>query len=144
MTYKISPWTPPTDAEIIKAAENLYDNRLGWSEGRNPYAPQELWTALGLALGRNPLCETPHELTSRPMPTRLELEEHYHKMGSTMVKPGDSVADVLTKITDVIRDVKISDIVKEEAAPVSRAEFEALALEVAYLTRLLDTGRIKR
>ncbi len=32
------------------AAQNLFDNRLGWSDGRNPYAPRELWYELGVAL----------------------------------------------------------------------------------------------
>ena len=33
-----------------KAARNLYDNRLGWSDGRNPYAPPEFWNSLKQAL----------------------------------------------------------------------------------------------
>jgi len=36
--------------DIHKAAQNLYDNRLGWSDGRNPYAPPEFWERLGDAL----------------------------------------------------------------------------------------------
>ena len=36
--------------EVYKAAKNLYDNRLGWSGGRNPYAPKELWENLRKAL----------------------------------------------------------------------------------------------
>lgn len=35
---------------IAKAAQDLFDNRLGWSEGRNPYAPRVLWAELGAAL----------------------------------------------------------------------------------------------
>jgi hypothetical protein len=38
--------------EVTKAAADLYDNRLGWSDGRNPYAPPEFWSRLGRALGR--------------------------------------------------------------------------------------------
>lgn len=33
-----------------QAAAELFDNRLGWSEGRQPYAPRELWARLGAAL----------------------------------------------------------------------------------------------
>ena len=36
--------------EIVKAAQGLFDNRLGWSENRNPYAPREIWAKLGVAL----------------------------------------------------------------------------------------------
>ncbi len=32
--------------ELIEASEALYDNRLGWSEGRNPYAPPVFWEDL--------------------------------------------------------------------------------------------------
>ncbi len=39
---------------IEKAAKDLFDNRLGWSNGRNPYAPREFFYKLGLALyGKN-------------------------------------------------------------------------------------------
>lgn len=44
----------PAEAQIVQAAAQLYDNRLGWSDGRNPYAPPELWDDLGRALGRDP------------------------------------------------------------------------------------------
>jgi len=36
--------------EVYKAAKDLYDNRLGWSDGRNPYAPKEFWARLAEAL----------------------------------------------------------------------------------------------
>ncbi len=36
---------------VAKAAQSLYDNRLGWSDGRNPYAPPEFWDRLGKAFG---------------------------------------------------------------------------------------------
>lgn len=39
---------------IVNAAVYLYDNRLGWSDGRNPYAPPHFWDTLGRALGRDP------------------------------------------------------------------------------------------
>ncbi len=35
---------------IVTTATDLYDNRLGWSEGRNPYAPPEFWDKLGAAI----------------------------------------------------------------------------------------------
>ena len=35
---------------IATTAIDLYDNRLGWSEGRNPYAPPEFWDKLGAAI----------------------------------------------------------------------------------------------
>lgn len=35
---------------IEETARNLFDNRLGWSDGRNPYAPIEFWHKLGVAL----------------------------------------------------------------------------------------------
>ena len=38
--------------EIQAAAIDLYDNRLGWSDGRNPYAPPEFWERLSDALVR--------------------------------------------------------------------------------------------
>ena len=44
----------PASEQVIAAAAALYDNRLGWSDGRNPYAPRELWDDLGRALGRDP------------------------------------------------------------------------------------------
>ena len=34
----------------FKAAKYLFDNRLGWSDGRNPYAPRKFWHKLGVAL----------------------------------------------------------------------------------------------
>ena len=36
--------------KIIKAAQGLFDNRMGWSENRNPYATREVWAKLGEAL----------------------------------------------------------------------------------------------
>ena len=36
--------------EIHKAAQDLYDNRLGWSDGRNPYAHPDFWEKLRQAL----------------------------------------------------------------------------------------------
>ncbi|KKM62901.1 hypothetical protein LCGC14_1517000 [marine sediment metagenome] len=36
--------------EIEKRARDLFDNRLGWSDGRNPYAPKEFWKQLGQVL----------------------------------------------------------------------------------------------
>ena len=38
------------DAQIVKAAQDLFDNRLGLSDNRNPYAPREIWAKLGVAL----------------------------------------------------------------------------------------------
>jgi len=35
---------------IVEAAQSLFDNRLGWSEGRQPYAPRDFWADLGAAL----------------------------------------------------------------------------------------------
>jgi hypothetical protein len=35
---------------VIKAAQALFDNRLGWSDQRQPYAPRELWAELGASL----------------------------------------------------------------------------------------------
>jgi hypothetical protein len=45
--------------DVVEAAKELYDNRLGWSDGRNPYAPPLFWDALGRALGRpeSGMCE---------------------------------------------------------------------------------------
>jgi hypothetical protein len=37
-------------SKIRDAAQDLYDNRLGWSDGRNPYAPPKFWENLGEAL----------------------------------------------------------------------------------------------
>lgn len=39
------------NARLREAAQDLYDNRLGWSDGRNPYAPPEFWERLRQALG---------------------------------------------------------------------------------------------
>ena len=33
-----------------REAKDLFDNRLGWSDRRNPYAPREFWYRLGIAL----------------------------------------------------------------------------------------------
>ena len=38
---------------VVEAATNLYDNRLGWSEGRSPYANIEFWDGLNKALKLN-------------------------------------------------------------------------------------------
>lgn len=35
---------------VKQAAQALFDNRLGWSLGRNPYAPREFWADLSEAL----------------------------------------------------------------------------------------------
>lgn len=35
---------------IEAAARNLFDNRLGWANGRPPYAPAEIWNELAVAL----------------------------------------------------------------------------------------------
>ncbi len=41
------------EAKALRAAaKNLYDNRLGWSDGRNPYAPPVFWDALRQELER--------------------------------------------------------------------------------------------
>ncbi len=40
----------PNYADVEEAARDLYDNRLGWSHGRNPYAPPEFWEALRKSL----------------------------------------------------------------------------------------------
>lgn len=42
----------PSEAQdaIIAAARDLYDNRLGWGDNRNPYAPPHFWDRLGAAL----------------------------------------------------------------------------------------------
>ena len=38
--------------EAVKgAAQDLYDNRLGWIDDRNPYAHHEFWERLQKALG---------------------------------------------------------------------------------------------
>ena len=40
--------------KVYKAAKQLFDNRLGWSAGRNPYAPRYFWVNLAIALyGKN-------------------------------------------------------------------------------------------
>ena len=36
--------------KVIDAAIDIYDNRLGWSEGRNPYALISFWEGLNKAL----------------------------------------------------------------------------------------------
>ena len=36
--------------KVRQAAQNLFDNRVGWSDGRNPYAAREFWHQLGVAL----------------------------------------------------------------------------------------------
>jgi hypothetical protein len=38
---------------IATAAQMLWDNRLGWSEGRAPYAPRAFWGDLAEALGED-------------------------------------------------------------------------------------------
>ncbi len=38
------------DSRIAEAAKYLFDNRLGWSENRNPYAPRKFWADLSAAL----------------------------------------------------------------------------------------------
>lgn len=35
---------------VERAARDLFDNRLGWSDERNPYAPRAFWHKLGVAL----------------------------------------------------------------------------------------------
>ena len=37
-------------SKVEQAAQNLFDNRLGWSDGRSPYAPTVYWYELGCAL----------------------------------------------------------------------------------------------
>jgi hypothetical protein len=39
-----------SDAGLKKSAIDLFDNRLGWDDGRHPYAPRELWANLGASL----------------------------------------------------------------------------------------------
>jgi len=36
--------------DIESAAKDLFDNRLGWSDGRQPYAPVSFWRKLGISL----------------------------------------------------------------------------------------------
>lgn len=36
--------------DIEREARNLFNNRLGWSDHRNPYAPREFWANLSAAL----------------------------------------------------------------------------------------------
>ncbi len=40
----------PCYQTVEKAATDLFDNRLGWSDGRNPYAPPSFWDKLEEAL----------------------------------------------------------------------------------------------
>ena len=35
---------------LVMAAKTIFDNRLGWSDGRQPYALRELWVELGAAI----------------------------------------------------------------------------------------------
>ncbi|MEE8423858.1 MAG: hypothetical protein V3S49_04900 [Thermodesulfobacteriota bacterium] len=37
-------------SKIEEAAQALFDNRLGWSDGRNSYAPRTFWAELSEAL----------------------------------------------------------------------------------------------
>lgn len=39
-----------SDLRIIKAAKDLFNNRLGWGSGGNLYAPRVLWAKLGEAI----------------------------------------------------------------------------------------------
>jgi len=120
--------------EIIKAAENLFNHQAMYPE--QMAIPSELWAALGFALGKGGPFKPGEKLPveRRQMPTRLELENHFAEMGSQMLP----VEDALQRITYTIRDTKISDI---KDAPITRQEFEALSLEVGYLTRLLERRR---
>ncbi len=36
--------------KILDASKDLFDNILGWSDNRSPYAPRELWANLGEVL----------------------------------------------------------------------------------------------
>lgn len=36
--------------KVRQAAQNLFDNRLGWSNGEPPFAPRKFWYDLGCAL----------------------------------------------------------------------------------------------
>jgi hypothetical protein len=36
--------------KILDASKDLFDNMLGWSNGRQPYAPRGLWAKLGEVL----------------------------------------------------------------------------------------------
>jgi len=38
--------------DAVDASVNLYDNRLGWSDGRNPYVHPEFWDTLKEALNQ--------------------------------------------------------------------------------------------
>lgn len=51
-------------SKIIKAAADLYDNRLGWADGISAHAPIEFWVKLGETLGRAPMDFTSR--TDRP------------------------------------------------------------------------------
>lgn len=42
------------EARVVAMARDLFDNRLGWDDGRQPYAPVAFWMALGMALGVDP------------------------------------------------------------------------------------------
>lgn len=41
---------PAPETKVELAARYLFDNRLGWSDGRAPYAPRDFWADLGAAL----------------------------------------------------------------------------------------------
>lgn len=44
----------PGERSLVEIlAEDLFDNRLGWGDDHQPYAPRAFWGALGLALGRD-------------------------------------------------------------------------------------------
>lgn len=36
--------------KVYRAAQDLFDNRLGWDDNRNPYAPRKFWGDLSEAL----------------------------------------------------------------------------------------------
>lgn len=73
---------PYEDGQIISAAKDLFDNRLGYSDNRRPYGSRQLWANLGSALyGEDD--ERVQEL--RPQPVRLPNRFLHREVISTVI-----------------------------------------------------------
>lgn len=103
------------DFAIVKAAIDLYDNRLGWSNGRNPYAPPEFWERLGVALGRIDHPEEKEEMNVKnPLSEKENLDKMYRELqqehplseiekievGDEVIYKGGTIKGIVTRKED--------------------------------------------
>lgn len=89
LTYHHEYFSQPAKS-IVDAAIDLFDNRIGWSEGRNPQAPIETWIRLGIAIygkKNDMVLELVNEAMNNTMKPEYPKENIYSSKGLKLGYP---------------------------------------------------------